>query len=54
MILSTSIYDLVLLDVCRFHHHRQPLVNFEHYRDTRAYMLDLASMNFFIYISDTE
>ena len=41
-------YDLVLLDVCHFHHRflQLPLVNFELYRDTRAYMLDLTSMNF--------
>ena len=41
--LSTSIYDLVLIYVCHFHHHflRQlPLLKSDHYRDTRASTLD--------------
>ena len=41
--LSTSIYDLVLIYVCHFHHHfllQLPLVKFDHYRDTRASILD--------------
>ena len=41
--LSTSIYDLVLKYVCHFHHHfllQLPLVKFDHYRDTRASILD--------------
>ena len=45
-ILSTSIYNLRLLDVCRFHRHVTVFFNFEHYRNTRAYILDPASMNF--------
>ena len=47
--LSTSIYDLVLINVCHFHHFlllQWQLFNFEYYRDTRAYILDLASRNF--------
>ena len=48
--LSTSIYDLVLIYVCHFHHHflQLPLLNFDYYRDTRAYIWDLALMNFVI------
>ena len=43
MKLSTSIYDLVLIYVCHFHHHfllQLPLVKFDHYRGTRAFILD--------------
>ena len=48
--LSTSIYDLVLINVCHFHHPFQwQLFNFGLYRDTRAYILDLASRNFIIW-----
>ena len=40
-LLSTSIYDLVLIYVCHFHHHFQwQLLKFDHYRDTRAFILD--------------
>ena len=48
IIISTSIYDLVLLDVCHFNHHHQLIVTqiLRIYRDTRAYILDLASRNF--------
>ena len=44
LISSTSIFNLV----CQFHHHfqLQSLVNFELFRDTHAYIFDLASMNF--------
>ena len=49
---STSIYDLLLLNVCHFHHHHHlfqgwlvKLLHFSGYRDTRAFILDLASMN---------
>ena len=45
-LLSTSIYDLMLLDVCHFHCLQWSLLNFEHYWDTRAYILDPASKNF--------
>ena len=51
--LSTSIYDLVLIYVCHFHHHyhhltvtqiihliQWSLFKFDHYRDTRASILD--------------
>ena len=41
--LSTSIYDLVLIYVCHFHHHfllQLPLLKFDYYRDTRALILD--------------
>ena len=44
--LSTSIYDLVLIYVCHFHHHfllQLPLLKFDQfdrYRDTRASILD--------------
>lgn len=40
--LSTSIYNLVLIYVCHFHHHflKLPLVKFDHYQDTRASILD--------------
>ena len=42
MNLSTSIYDLVLIYVCHFHHHFLQLLffKFDHYRDTRAFILD--------------
>ena len=43
LFLSTSIYILVLIYVCHFHHHfllQLPLVKFDHYRDTRASILD--------------
>ena len=44
-ILSTSIYDLVLIYVCHFHQVLlllllQSLFKFDHYRDTRASILD--------------
>ena len=40
-ILSTSIYDLVLIYVCHFHQLLlQSLFKFDHYRDTRAFILD--------------
>ena len=41
--LSTSIYDLVLIYVCHFHHHfllQCRLVKFDHYWNTRASILD--------------
>ena len=39
--LSTSIYDLVLINVCHFHQVLlQSLFKFDHYRDTRAFILD--------------
>ena len=43
--LSTSIYDLVLIYVCHFHQVLlllllQSLFKFDHYRDTRAFILD--------------
>ena len=39
--LSTSIYDLVLLHVCHFHHQHHPTFwKFIDYRDTRAFILD--------------
>ena len=54
-LLSTSIYDLVLLDVCHFHHHHHQdhiVAQFSYfqsiYRDTRAYISDSASKNLFI------
>ena len=37
--LSTSNYDLVLIYVCHFHHHKT-LVQIMDYRDTHAYILD--------------
>ena len=37
--LSTSIYDLVLLYVCHFHH-QATFWQFIDYRDTRAFILD--------------
>ena len=42
MMLSTSIYDLVLIYVCHFHQLLllQSLFKFDHYRDTRAFILD--------------
>ena len=40
-ILSTSIYDLVLIYVCHFHQVLlQSLFKIDHYRDTRAFILD--------------
>ena len=42
-ILSTSIYDLVLIYVCHFHQVLlllQSLFKFDHYWDTRAFILD--------------
>ena len=40
-LLSTSIYDLVLIYVCHFHQLLlQSLFKFDHYRDTRAFILD--------------
>ena len=46
--LSTSIYDLVLLNVCHFHHHQHhpTFWQFIDYRDTRAYILDLCIQEF--------
>ena len=47
-ILSMSIYDLVLVNVCHFHHHfliQYWLLNFELYRDARGYILNLTSTN---------
>ena len=45
--LSTSIYNLLLINVCHFHHPFQwQLFNFGLYRDTHACILDLASRNF--------
>ena len=39
--LSTSIYNLVLINVCHFHQVLlQSLFKFDHYRDTRAFILD--------------
>ena len=40
--LSTSIYNLVLIYVCHIHHHflLWQLFKFDHYRDTRASILD--------------
>ena len=49
--LSTSIYDLVLIYVCHFHHHfllQWCLVKYYHYRDTRAYILDPCIQGIFI------
>ena len=45
--ISTSIYDLVLLDVCHFHSFQSlfRLCNYG-YRDVHAYILDLPSRNF--------
>ena len=41
LILSTSIFDLVLLDVCHFHQFfQEQLFNFGLYRDALAYILD--------------
>ena len=40
MKLSTSIYDLMLLYVCHFHHHLPTFWQFMDYRDTRAFILD--------------
>ena len=39
-ILSTSIYNLVLLYVCHFHHHHPTFWQFIDYRDTHAFILD--------------
>ena len=47
VILSTSIYDLVLLYVCYFHHHAT-FWQFMDYRDTRAYILDPCIQEFHI------
>ena len=44
-ILSTRIYNLVLLNDCHFHH-LVMFLNFWLYRDTHAYILDLTSRNF--------
>ena len=50
--LSTSIYDLVLIYVCHFHHHFLLLLtvifNFDHYRDTRASILDPCIQGIFL------
>ena len=51
--LSTSIYDLVLIYVCHFHHHfllQLPLLKFDYYRDTRALILDPCIQGFFFSI----
>ena len=47
-ILRTSIYDLVLLNVCHFRHHHIFAQIISIYRDTRAHILDLASRNFLV------
>ena len=47
--LSTSIYDLVLLHVCHFHHHHHPTFwQFIDYRDTRAFILDPCIQEFLL------
>ena len=52
-ILSTSIYDLVLIYVYHFHHHflllQWPLFKFDHYRDTRASILDPCIQGIFLF-----
>ena len=40
LILSTSIYHLVLIYVCHFHRILQSLFKFDHYPDTRAFILE--------------
>ena len=49
--LSTSIYNLVLLNVCHFHHHQHhpTFWQFIDYRDTRAYILDLCIQEFCLF-----
>ena len=51
--LSTSIYDLVLINVCHFHQVLlQSLFKFDHYRDTRAFILDpcIQGISFLLFI----